>query len=153
MQRAALEQLHRDVGDALVLADVEDGDDARVVEPAGRAGLAQEALAHLAEDVLGQIGQQRLERHLALDQRVDRAVHDAHRAASELAHDPVTAERLLHVQSSPLAKEFYTAGPAAPVKASRPCETVSSFSVRTKQMLRPRPSAISFFLFATEAII
>ena len=43
-QRAALEVLHRDVGRALVLEVVVDGDDVRVAERAGHARLAQEPL-------------------------------------------------------------------------------------------------------------
>jgi len=108
LQRAALEQLHRDVGDALVHADVVDGDDVGVVEAAGRARLAQEALAHLVHDVGRQVGQQRLDGHLALDERVDRPVHGAHRAAPELTEDPVTAEGLLHLPIVPYLPIFRT---------------------------------------------
>ncbi len=70
LQRASLEQLHRDVGHAGVLADVEDGDDIRMVEAAGRARFAQEALAHLVQDLGRQLRQQRLDRDFALDQRI-----------------------------------------------------------------------------------
>ena len=42
-QRAALDELHDDVGRPVVLADVEDGDGVRVVERRGGARLAEEA--------------------------------------------------------------------------------------------------------------
>jgi len=97
LQRAALEQLHRDISDAVLLAHVVDDDDVGVIEPAGGARFAQEALPHLGHHLLRQIGKQRLQRDLALDQRVDGAEHRAHRAASQLSQDPVTA-KLLCVQ-------------------------------------------------------
>ncbi len=43
-QRAALQVLHREEEQAVVLALVEDGDDAGVGEPGRRAGLADEAV-------------------------------------------------------------------------------------------------------------
>ena len=101
LQRLALEQLHRDVGDAVLLADVVDGDDVGMVEAAGRARLAQEALAHLAHDLRGQVRQQRLDRDVALDERIDGAVHRAHGAAAELGDDDVAPELRLFAKRFP----------------------------------------------------
>jgi hypothetical protein len=42
-QRAALDELHRDVGDLLVAAELVDGDDARVTEPPGGLRLVAKA--------------------------------------------------------------------------------------------------------------
>ena len=50
-QRPALDVLHRDVRDALVLEDVEDEDDARVRQRAGELRLADEALDGLGRRV------------------------------------------------------------------------------------------------------
>ena len=47
LEVAALEQLHRHVDLALLLAEVVDGDDVRVVEAGRRLGLALEALAQV----------------------------------------------------------------------------------------------------------
>ena len=47
-ERDAIHQFHDDIGEIVLPAGVEDGDDARVVENAGRADLAQKtALKHL----------------------------------------------------------------------------------------------------------
>ncbi len=95
LQRAAGNQLHGDVGDAVVLADLEDGDDIGMVEPRRGARLAQEALARRGEDLRRQRRQQRPDRHLALDGRIDGAEHRAHGPPPELSQDPVMAQRLV----------------------------------------------------------
>ncbi len=93
LQRLACEQLHGDVGLAVLLADVVDDDDVRVAELSRGACLAQEALPHLGQYLRRQVGMQRLDRELALDERIQRAVHGTHRAAADLAEDAIAAER------------------------------------------------------------
>ena len=86
-----LDVLHRDVRLAAVFAEVEDGDDVAVGEPARRASLAEEPLA-----VLGLIDQLRgdhLDGHRALDLRIERAIDDAHPALTEALENLVAADR------------------------------------------------------------
>src|SRR5436190_1474554 len=92
LQRAALQQLHRDVRHAVLLAHVIDLDDVRVVQPPGGFRFAQEPHAHLPGDVLGQVRVERLDRDLALDERIEGAIDRANRAAAEFSQHPVTAE-------------------------------------------------------------
>ena len=51
--------------------------------------------------VVGQVGVQRLDGHFAPDERVDGAVHRAHRAPPDLLEQLITAESLAHL--APLA--------------------------------------------------
>ena len=81
----ALEVLHGDVRQALVLAELVDGDDVAVVEPAGGLGLALEA-----GDQLG-VADRGLAHHLdrgqAVDRRVPALVDHAEGAAADLLED------------------------------------------------------------------
>src|ERR1051326_2324497 len=91
----ALDVLHGDEirSAGLVLADVMDRDDHRMVEDAGGLRLANEALLEFAGLVI--VAARRadgLQRDEAPDQRVLRKVNHAHRALAELADDLVTAE-------------------------------------------------------------
>jgi hypothetical protein len=94
-QVPAAQQFHGDVRRAVVLARVEDGDDVRVAQAARRLGLAEELCARLLEFPAFELVRQRdrLERNLAVDHRVARPVHDAHRALADLMDDLVAAER------------------------------------------------------------
>jgi hypothetical protein len=94
LEVAALDVLHGDVEQPAVtiLADVVDGDDAGVVEPTGRLGLAQEAFAELVGDVVVDVEPQGLERHLAADDRVATEVDDSHGAPPEGRLDLVPAD-------------------------------------------------------------
>ncbi len=88
----ALDELHGDVGLALVLAEVVDGDDVAVAQSAGGLGLAQEALAQV-----GRVGQARdhgLEGDLAVDERVDGLVDGAHAPAAQHPLDLVLSYSL-----------------------------------------------------------
>lgn len=80
-QRLARHVLHGDERPPVVLADVEDGDDVRVVETAGGARLAGEALAGG--------GVERVREHLhgdvTADQRIAGQIDLAHAAAAEQA--------------------------------------------------------------------
>ena len=86
----ALEVLHHHVDDAVFgLAEVGDVDDVLVVDLVGGARLAEEALAQPL--VLGQRRVQELERDVATDELVARAVHRAHAARAEQLLDQVAA--------------------------------------------------------------
>ena len=89
-QRAALDQLHRDVERAAFVADVVHRHDVRVVERRGGAGLALEALAAVC--VRRELGPQALDRDLAPEPRVARAVDLAHASRAERAQDLVGSE-------------------------------------------------------------
>ena len=90
-ERAALEQLHDQVGLAVLLADVVDGADVRMTQPRGRAGLALEPLAALR--VVGEIPGQHLERDRAVEPRVARPVDLPHPACAQRSGDSVGAEQ------------------------------------------------------------
>ena len=80
------QQLHHQVEDAVLgLTEVDDLDHARLVEPAGEPGLAQEALGGLA--IVGQLGVHDLDRDLAIDRQLDRAVDRAHAALAQRLAD------------------------------------------------------------------
>ena len=89
-QRLALEEGHRQEGHAVVLADLEDGDDVRVLDGRGGAGLAEESLLVLR--VLGDGRQHGLERDLAAELRVLGEEDHAHAAGPELLQDAVRPE-------------------------------------------------------------
>jgi hypothetical protein len=106
-ERAALQVLHHVEVDAAagvrvvaatelgVLAVVEDGDDARVLELADHLDLAEEALDHLlALALVGhQIGLDGLDGDAAIDARIPGVVDHAHAAAAELPGDDVATDR------------------------------------------------------------
>jgi hypothetical protein len=80
-EAAALDQFHREVVPALVLADLVDRDDVRVVEAGGRLGLGLEAL-----DVTGRrelAGEDHLQGDGTVEAHLPRPVHDAHAAAGD----------------------------------------------------------------------
>jgi hypothetical protein len=89
-QVPALEQLHRHVGEPVLLAEVVDGDDVRVVEPRRRLRLVPEALPEVG--VGGERGRDRLDRHVPVEQRVVGPVHLAHRTLADLLDDTVLAD-------------------------------------------------------------
>src|SRR4051794_3443948 len=89
LQGPPRQELHRDVVGAVVLAAVEHADDVGVLEPRRGGRLAPEALHELA--VAGEAAVQHLERDLAAELRVLRAVDVGHPARADAAHDLVTA--------------------------------------------------------------
>ena len=102
VQRASLEQFHRDVGRFALLADVENRHDVRVAEPTRGARFAQEADADLVDHVLRQVRQQSLQRDLALEDEIDRAVNHPHGTPAQLSQDAITAKHLLsHLPAFP----------------------------------------------------
>ena len=91
LQRLPVEQLHDDERLPVVLADVVDRADVRMVQRRGGAGLALEALQRLPGR--GELGRQELERDLAAQPRVLGLVDDAHAAAADPVEDAVVGQR------------------------------------------------------------
>ena len=90
-KRLPFEQLLDDIGRAVVArADVVDGGDVGVVQDPGRAGLLLEAAQ--AVGVGGEGGRQDLDRHLAAEARVSRAVDLSHPPRSDRREDLVGPE-------------------------------------------------------------
>ena len=87
LQRATVEELHRDVVGVLRLAAVVDRDDARVVECRSVLGLAAEALDELV--VVRVAAVEDLDRDAAAQDLVLGEVHVGHPARAELAHDAI----------------------------------------------------------------
>ena len=86
-ERLAREQLHDQTRRALVLDDVEDRHDVRVIDAARGERLAAETREHLGTG--GERGEDPLERDTALGADVDGRVDLRHPAAAEQALDPV----------------------------------------------------------------
>ena len=80
-QRLALEVLHDQEGDAVLLADVVEHADVRVVQRPDDAGFAVEALAELR--VGGELRRQDLDRDLAIEAGVDGAVDLPHASGGD----------------------------------------------------------------------
>jgi hypothetical protein len=89
-QRPALHVLHDYEKRALVLVEVVDADDARVVEGRDRLGLALEAQAEAR--VLAEGLGQHLDRHWHPEARMGALVDDAHGAAAQLGLHAEAAE-------------------------------------------------------------
>ncbi len=94
-QFAAAHELHHDVGEVSLLAEVEDGDDVGVAQAPGGHRLALEALG--VRPRRGRVGDQAalhgLDRHRAAQARVGRLVDHAHRAFAEHPDQLVAAQR------------------------------------------------------------
>ena len=97
-----LEQLHGHVDTAVLLPQVEDGDDVGMVEARRGLGLTQEALAGIA--LCGGAARDRLDRDEAVEQGIVGLEDLAHRALADLADDLVFADLL----------EVHRARPAGP---------------------------------------
>lgn len=89
-QRAPGDQLHRDVDDAAVLADLVDRCDVGVAHRSDALRLAQKPSPTRA--VGDEVGRQHLEGHRAAKRGVPGAVHDAHSAATEHLLDAKLAD-------------------------------------------------------------
>ncbi len=99
LERLALQQLHDDEGLALVLPDLVDRADVRVVEGGGGPGLAQEPVERGA--VAGGLGGEELQGDGSVEDAVVCPVDDAHTAATELLDDPVVRDVLSDHLASP----------------------------------------------------
>src|SRR6185503_410540 len=122
LERAAVEELHRDVVRALPLAAVVDGDDVLVVEARRAARLAPEALDELG--VLGEAAVQDLERDPPPELQVLGAVDVGHPARADAIEHAVAAiddrlggEALGHLRSSCMTFLAIGAATSPPVPA------------------------------------
>ena len=86
----ALDQLHRQEPNAVLILDRIERDDVRVVEAGDRARFVFEA--RQAFGVSGHIGRQHLERDVATEAHVPRPIHLAHAAGAERRDDVVATE-------------------------------------------------------------
>ena len=89
-QRLARQQLGDRVGDAVVGTEIVDGEDVRVIELGDGLGLALETREPIG--VGGHRLRQHLDRHIAIEPLVVRAVDHAHPALADLLDDAVVAE-------------------------------------------------------------
>jgi len=80
-----LQQFRDDVRRALVLADVKNGDDIRMVQGCRRLRLAFESTQ--AFRLTRTIGGQNFDRHLAFQRQIAGTIHLAHPASSEERYD------------------------------------------------------------------
>ncbi len=87
----ALDESHRHVEQPVLLAGVVDRHDVRVLDRRRGAELALEATAELL--VGGELGRDHLQRHLAVERDVARAIDDPHPAATGDVLDHVVGER------------------------------------------------------------
>jgi hypothetical protein len=87
---------HGDVGEIALLLDIVDGDDSGMREHAGRAGLAEEALAHALDFVGFAIAAEvnSLDGYRATDVGIDRVVDDTHGAAPQFADDFIPTDAI-----------------------------------------------------------
>ena len=85
IERLSLQELHGQVRNAAILADLKNRDDMMVLDGRGRSGLAQKTL--LGRDAGGDARQHRLDGHHALQSRILGLVDDPHAAgAKDLQH-------------------------------------------------------------------
>ena len=92
LQGVAFQQFHGEKSLPLVLADVVDGADVRVIQGGRGPRLPLEALQRLP--VAGQLLGEKLQRHAAAQARVLGLVHHTHPPAPELLEDTIVGDRL-----------------------------------------------------------
>ena len=102
LQGAALQQLHHQIRLAVLLADIVDSADIRVVQRRRRARLAQKTLVRcLTGRTRAQIGfGEDFDRDLAVEACIARPVHHAHPATAQLFEHLVGPDYLLHAFNS-----------------------------------------------------
>jgi hypothetical protein len=90
IQPQTLDELHRVIMQAIVLADAEDRHDVRVMQPGCRMSLAPEAL----EICWRKRGMERedLERHVPAQRFLHRFVDDTHTSPGDLANDAIFSQ-------------------------------------------------------------
>src|SRR5262249_44378457 len=91
LQRLSVEQLHDHELLAIVLADVVDGADVRMIQRRGNPRFTVEPVERLR--VRGELGRQKLDRDLPAEPHVFRAINDAHSAAAEALENAVVSDR------------------------------------------------------------
>ncbi len=90
LQVDTLDVAHDDEQDAVGFSGFVDRDDVRVIDRRRKMGLAFEPLAEAG--VVCELRRQDLERHVALETRLNGAVDDAHAAPTDQPLDPVAGE-------------------------------------------------------------
>ena len=92
LQRRALQVLHDDERTPVLLADVMDGADVRVVQRRRRPRFTRESAqcVRIRRELVGD----ELERHRAAESRVFGLIHDAHAAAADLFDDVIVGNSL-----------------------------------------------------------
>ncbi len=91
LELLALDELHDEVGNVVLLAEVVDLDNVRVVEPRHRLRFAYEPHREVLARVLVEVGlENRLDGDAPAKARVDAFVDDTHRALAQDALDVVT---------------------------------------------------------------
>ena len=114
----ALDQLEGEEGLAVGFLEPVDGGDVRVVERGEQMRLALEAPQ--AVGVLGHLRRQDLDRDVAVEVRVGRAVDLAHPAGAERRGDPVVRQRPADQRSLPWTGADYEAPRAPDYRPTRP---------------------------------
>ena len=95
LDRPALQELHHDEGTPVLLTELVDGADVRVRERGSKARFALEARQPGGVGVV--FLAQELDRHLAIETEIFRAIDDTHAALAELVeHAIVGNDRLGH---------------------------------------------------------
>ena len=113
----ALDVLHRQVPDPVVLAEVVDAKDVPVRDAAGELDLPLEALEDLA--VLRDLGTDELEGHVAVELQIADLVHGSHATPAEELHDPVPVSDLEPLGKSRLAGMGGQAAARRPARGRR----------------------------------
>jgi hypothetical protein len=109
LHAAASHHAHRVERDAGPLADGEDRNDMRMIEPRRELGLTLEA--RVGVGVEDRIERENLQRDVAVERRLVRAVHDAHAAAAEqVAEHERIADRFLKFRADFVAAARIRAG-------------------------------------------
>jgi hypothetical protein len=92
LERPAFEKLHRDKSTAILLADVVDGADVRMIQ--GGCGLRFPFEAGQCLRIARNFLRQEFQRHQAMKPRVLRLVHDTHSTTAEFLDDAIIGYRL-----------------------------------------------------------
>jgi hypothetical protein len=128
-ERLPLDEFHRQEAATLELPYLVDGDDVRMVEGRGRAGLLLEPAGDVGAS--GERWAQELDRHLSSQPRILREVHLAHAPAAEQADDVVDAD--------PAARErprmFVLGDPTGSVGECRRPDEFTGLVVRCEERL------------------
>jgi len=92
LERARLDELHGDIAQVAFLAKVVDGQDVGVIEPSDGLGLTGEA--HSKARLVGKVGWQHLEGHVAIQRRLVGFVHRGHAPLANLLDDAILSHSL-----------------------------------------------------------
>ena len=139
LQRLALEQLHRNEVLPLMLVDVVDGADVRMIQGGGRLGLPLESLQRMA--VLGQLFGQELQGDGALEPGVLGLVDDTHAAAAELLQDPVVRYGLADAGAAAFGSESTLPLIKEDIPATDRCQEIEIWEIWVEPARRIEPTA------------